>query len=52
MAANDLVVWPGSGYPLGADYRSNGTNFALYAGQPQAVDLRLVDEAAPRSGSA
>ncbi|WP_431782831.1 glycogen debranching protein GlgX [Streptomyces chumphonensis] len=43
-------VWPGSPQPLGARYRSGpgglpGTNFALWAGGAERVDLCLFDDA-------
>ncbi|MBO0511724.1 glycogen debranching protein GlgX [Streptomyces beijiangensis] len=44
------VVWPGSPTPLGARYRVGpdrvaGTNFALWAGGAESVELCLFDEA-------
>jgi glycogen operon protein len=43
-------VWPGAPTPLGARFRvgpdgTTGTNFALWAGGAEAVDLCLFDEA-------
>ena len=42
-------VWPGAPTPLGARFRvgpdgTTGTNFALWAGGAEAVDLCLFDE--------
>jgi glycogen operon protein len=37
------MIWPGASYPLGAHYRGTGTNFAIYAGDADAVDLCLID---------
>ncbi|MFI6157632.1 glycogen debranching protein GlgX [Kitasatospora sp. NPDC051170] len=36
--------WPGSWQPLGARVHSDGTNFALWAPDAEAVDLCLFDE--------
>ncbi|MFE4975839.1 glycogen debranching protein GlgX [Kitasatospora sp. NPDC056651] len=48
-APPDGPPWPGSWQPLGARYRADrlgrhGTNFALWAGGAEAVDLCLFDE--------
>ncbi|MCT9007282.1 glycogen debranching protein GlgX [Streptomyces rhizosphaerihabitans] len=48
-AAPPVSVWPGAPTPLGARFRvgpdgSTGTNFALWAGGAEAVDLCLFDE--------
>ncbi|MFD5717697.1 glycogen debranching protein GlgX [Streptomyces sp. NPDC127036] len=45
-----VSVWPGAPTPLGARFRvgpdgTTGTNFALWAGGAEAVDLCLFDEA-------
>jgi glycogen operon protein len=39
-----MEVWPGSAYPLGATFDGSGTNFALYSGVAEAVELCLFDE--------
>ncbi|MFT4110957.1 glycogen debranching protein GlgX [Propionicimonas sp.] len=39
-----MQVWPGSPYPLGATYDGRGTNFALYSGVAERVELCLFDE--------
>ena len=36
--------WPGKPYPLGAHFDGTGTNFALYSGAAEQVDLCLFDE--------
>jgi isoamylase len=38
-------VWPGSAYPLGANYDGTGTNFAIYSEVADKVELCLFDEA-------
>lgn len=48
-AAPAVSVWPGAPTPLGARFRvgpdgAAGTNFALWAGGAEAVDLCLFDE--------
>ncbi|MFD3522999.1 glycogen debranching protein GlgX [Streptomyces sp. NPDC058653] len=50
-------VWPGAPTPLGARYRVGpdgvaGTNFALWAGGAEAVELCLFDDADPGPGTA
>ncbi|MEU1040988.1 glycogen debranching protein GlgX [Streptomyces sp. NPDC005907] len=54
-AAPVVPVWPGTPTPLGARFRVGpdgvpGTNFALWAGGAEAVDLCLFDE--PGGGAA
>ncbi|MEV7657177.1 glycogen debranching protein GlgX [Streptomyces anulatus] len=49
VAASAPVVWPGAPMPLGARFRVGpdgvaGTNFALWAGGAEAVELCLFDE--------
>ncbi|GAC1330159.1 MAG: glycogen debranching protein GlgX [Candidatus Dormibacteria bacterium] len=39
------AAWPGSHLPLGAAWDGEGTNFALYAGDADWVELVLMDEA-------
>jgi isoamylase len=36
--------WPGGPAPLGATWDGHGTNFALFAGDAEAVDLCLFDD--------
>ncbi|PAT07209.1 glycogen debranching enzyme GlgX [Corynebacterium hadale] len=38
------IVWPGSAYPLGSTYDGAGTNFALFSGVADAVELCLIDD--------
>jgi len=33
--------WPGEPYPLGATYKGEGTNFAIYSDSADGVDLCL-----------
>ena len=40
-----MEVWPGEPYPLGATYDGTGTNFAIFSGVAQRVELCLFDEA-------
>jgi isoamylase len=40
---NDIEVWPGRPYPLGATYDGTGTNFSLYSEAADAVELCLFD---------
>ncbi|MFL6204089.1 MAG: glycogen debranching protein GlgX [Acidimicrobiales bacterium] len=42
--ADELEVWPGASYPLGATYDGAGTNFSLFSEVAEAVDLCLFDE--------
>jgi isoamylase len=36
-----MQVWPGNAYPLGATYDGTGTNFALFSGVAERVELCL-----------
>ena len=38
------TVWPGSSYPLGANFDGTGTNFALFSEIAEKVELCLIDE--------
>ena len=38
------TVWPGSSYPLGANFDGGGTNFALFSEIADKVELCLIDE--------
>ena len=38
-----VEVWPGTPYPLGANYDGAGTNFALFSEVAEAVELCLFD---------
>src|SRR5918911_175996 len=39
-----LEIWPGSPYPLGANYDGGGTNFAIFSEIAERVELCLFDE--------
>jgi glycogen operon protein len=41
---NDIEVWPGRPYPLGATYDGTGTNFSLFSEAADAVELCLFDD--------
>ena len=43
--ANQILVWPGSDYPLGATYDGIGTNFSLFSEMADRVELCLFDGA-------
>jgi glycogen operon protein len=45
MTAGNITAWPGRSYPLGATVGEDGTNFALFASEAEAVELILLDEA-------
>ena len=40
----DTTVWPGSAYPLGSTFDGAGTNFALFSGVAESVELCLIDD--------
>jgi isoamylase len=40
---NDIEVWPGRPYPLGATYDGTGTYFSLFSEAADAVELCLFD---------
>ena len=39
--AEQMAAWPGSAYPLGATYDGVGTNFSLFSGVAERVELCL-----------
>lgn len=41
----EFAVWPGKPHPLGATWDGNGTNFALFSENADAVELCLFDAA-------
>ena len=41
---NDIEVWPGRPYPLGATYDGTGTNFSVFSEAADAVELCLFDD--------
>ena len=42
--ASNVVVWPGSAYPLGSTYDGAGTNFAIFSAVADKVELCLVNK--------
>jgi glycogen operon protein len=40
----EIAVWPGNPYPLGATYDGVGVNFALFAEHAESVELCLFDQ--------
>ena len=44
MTHDQLEVWPGSAYPLGATFDGSGTNFALFSEAAERVELCLFDD--------
>ena len=46
-AARRRPVWPGRPYPLGAQFDGYGTNFAVFSGVAERVDLCLFDSEDP-----
>jgi isoamylase len=43
-----MKIWPGSPYPLGANWDGSGVNFALFSGNATGVELCLFDTESPR----
>src|SRR5262249_23187733 len=39
------LVWPGSGFPLGASFDGVGTNFSIFSEVAEGVELCLLDGA-------
>ena len=37
-------IWPGQPYPLGASYDGQGTNFSVFSGAAERVELCIFDE--------
>jgi glycogen operon protein len=52
QAARRRRVWPGRPYPLGAQFDGYGTNFAVYSGVAERVELCLFEQGDARSGEA
>ena len=40
-----MEIWPGTAYPLGANYDGSGVNFALFSEVAESVELCLIDDA-------
>lgn len=49
--SNQLTVYPGSPFPLGANWNGEGVNFALYAENATAVELCFYHQHDPASES-
>jgi glycogen operon protein len=43
VTSDDIEVWPGRPYPLGATYDGTGTNFSLFSEVADGVELCLFD---------
>ena len=41
---DELEVWPGASYPLGATYDGAGTNFSVFSEVAESVELCLFDD--------
>src|SRR5258708_19703084 len=39
-----MKIWPGQPYPLGATYDGSGTNFAVFSGMAESMELCLFDD--------
>jgi isoamylase len=48
VATEDVRVWPGLPYPLGATWDGSGTNFALFSAHAEKVALCLFDDSGER----
>ena len=40
-----MQIWPGQPYPLGATFDGSGTNFAVFSGMAESIELCLFDDA-------
>ena len=45
---NELIVWPGRPYPLGANWDGEGVNFAIFSEHATKVELCLFDKSGRR----
>jgi isoamylase len=43
LNGNDVIVWPGRPYPLGATWDGEGVNFAIFSEHCEKVELCLFD---------
>ena len=41
--SDEIEVWPGKPYPLGATYDGTGTNFSVFSEAAEAVELCLFE---------
>src|SRR5512133_402325 len=39
-----MKIWPGAPYPLGATFDGGGTNFAIFSGVAETIELCLFDD--------
>ncbi len=46
----EMIIYPGSPYPLGATWDGRGVNFALYAEHATAVELCFFDQTGEETG--
>jgi len=51
MANQNMAVWPGQPYPLGATWDGEGVNFAIFSEHAERVELCLFDPAGKREVS-
>ncbi len=40
-----MEIWPGAPYPLGATFDGGGTNFSIFSGVAERIELCLLDDA-------
>ena len=52
MKNNDITIYPGTQYPLGATWDGKGVNFALFADNATNVELCLFKSSADKSAFA
>ncbi|HUB02495.1 MAG TPA: glycogen debranching protein GlgX [Terriglobales bacterium] len=45
---NQIIVWPGKPYPLGATWDGEGVNFALFSEHAEKIELCLFDQGGRR----
>ena len=48
LNGNEIIVWPGKPYPLGATWNGEGVNFAIFSEHAEKVELCLFDPAGRR----
>jgi glycogen operon protein len=44
LQGNEMDIWPGKPYPLGATFDGSGVNFAVFSEAADCVELCLIDE--------
>ena len=42
--SDNVALWSGASYPLGATFDGSGTNFAIFSERAERVELCLFDE--------